>query len=227
VRKWRYPSAAHPATTSTKSEIEDVTILSGKLRPLAVLPVLLLGCLGLVGCDSKAGTAAVVDGHRITEKDLSRYLPANARPIVSSDGSNSTPAKKFVLQYLVRNQVFPLVLAAAGAPVTEAQLQASKASVLGGTSEAELTQQLVTAGLKEQFEPVLLRNNEMLSLLRAKLTTQKQVDEALAKVKDKVSINPRYGSWDLASLTVVDLGKKQLPSVLSFDKALPGDATRQ
>lgn len=204
-----------------------MTILLGKLRPLAVLPVLLLGGLGLVGCDSKAGTAAVVDGHRITEKDLSRYLPANARPIVSSDGSNSTPAKKFVLQYLVRNQVFPLVLAAAGAPVTEAQLQASKASVLGGTSEAELTQQLVQAGLKEQFEPVLLRNNEMLSLLRAKLTTQKQVDDALAKVKDTVSINPRYGSWDLRSLSVIDLGKKQLPSVLSFDKTLPGDATQQ
>ncbi len=209
-----------------KSEIEDVTLL-GKLRPLAVLPVLLLGSLGLVGCDSKAGTAAVVNGHRISEKELSRYLPANARPIQSSDGSNSTPAKKFVLQYLVRNQMFPLVLAAAGAPVTEAQLQASKASVLGGTTEAELTKQLVQAGLTERFEPVLLRNNEMLSLLRAKLTTQKQVDDALAKVKDKVSINPRYGSWDLASLSVVDLGKKQLPSVLSFDKTLPGDATQQ
>ena len=197
--------------------------LLGKLRPLAVLPVLLLASLGLVGCDSKAGTAAVVDGHRISEKELSRYLPANARPIQSSDGSTSTPAKKFVLQYLVRNQVFPLVLAAAGAPITEAQLQASKASVLGGTSEADLTQQLVQAGLDKRFEPVLLRNNEMLSLLRAKLTTQKQVDDALAKVKDVVSISPRYGSWDLRSLSVVDLGKKQLPSVLSFDKTLPGD----
>ena len=121
-------------------------IRSAKLRPLAVLPVLMLGCLGLVGCDSKAGTAAVVDGHRITEKELSRYVPANAQPIPAGDGSTSTPAKNFVLQYLVRNQVFPLLLAAAGTPVTEAQLQAGKAEALGGTTEADLTEQITQAG---------------------------------------------------------------------------------
>ena len=60
-------------------------------------------------------------------------------------------------------------------------------------------------------------------MLRAKLTTDKQINDALAKIKDKVSINPRYGSWDLRSLSVLDLGKKQLPSVLSFDPTLPGD----
>ena len=39
-----------------------------------------------------------------------------------------------------------------------------------------------------------------------------------------MSINPRYGSWDERSLTLLGLGKKQLPSVLSVDTALPGDA---
>jgi hypothetical protein len=198
---------------------------SGKLRPLAVLPVLLLACLGQVGCDSKAGTAAVVDGHRITEKELSRYLPANAKPISSGNGSTSTPAKTFVLQYLVRNQVFPLLLAAAGSPVTDAQLQAGKAAALTGTTEADLTSQITQAGLSERFEPVVLRNRELLNLLRAKLTTDKQVNDALAKVKGAVSINPRYGSWDERTLTLLGLGKKQLPSVLSVDTALPGDAT--
>lgn len=197
---------------------------SARLRPLAVLPVLLLAGLGLTGCDSKAGTAAVVDGHRITEKELSRYLPANAKPISGGDGSTSIPAKTFVLQYLVRNQVFPKLLAASGAPVTEAQLQAGKAAALSGTSEADLTGQITKAGLDERFEPVLLRNRELLNLLRAKLTTDKQVNDALAKVKGEVSINPRYGSWDERSLTLLGLGKKQLPSVLSVDAALPGDA---
>ncbi|HEV2887113.1 MAG TPA: hypothetical protein VGX49_09410 [Jatrophihabitans sp.] len=190
---------------------------------MAVLPVLLLSCLGLVACDTKAGTAAVVDGHRISEKELSRYVPANAQPIPAGDGS-STPAKNFVLQYLVRNQVFPMLLAAAGGSVTEAQLEAGKAEALAGGTEAELTQQITQAGLSARFEPVLLRNRELLSVVRAKLTTDKQVDDALAKIKDKVSINPRYGSWDPQSLSVLNLGKKQLPSVLSFDKTLPGDA---
>lgn len=198
-------------------------IRSGKLRSLAVLPVLTLSCLGLVGCDSKAGTAAVVNGHRISDKQLSRYAPASAQPIQSGDGSTSTPARNFVLQFLVRNEVFPMLLAAAGGSVTEAQLDASKASVLQGVTEQQLTDQITHAGLSPSFEPVLLRNRELLSVVQSKLTTDKQVNDALAKVKDKVSINPRYGSWDLASLSLRGLGKKQLPSVLSFDKTLPGD----
>ena len=196
---------------------------SRRLRSLAVLPVLTLGCLGLTACDSKAGTAAVVNGHRITEKELSRYVPANAQPIPTGDGSTSTPAKNFVLQYLIRNEVFPLLLATTGTTVTEAQLQAGKAEALGGVTEAELTKQITQAGLSARFEPVLLRNRELLNIVRAKLTTDKQVTEALAKIKDKVSVSPRYGGWDLNSLSVVNLGKKQLPSVLSFDETLPGD----
>ena len=38
-----------------------------------------------------------------------------------------------------------------------------------------------------------------------------------------VSINPRFGCWDDRAVAFVDLGKKQLPSVLSFDGRLPGD----
>jgi hypothetical protein len=210
-------------TTRTNSEIEDVKIRSARLRSLALLPVLALSCLGLVACDSKAGTAAIVNGHKITEKELSRYVPASAPPIPTGDGSTSTPAKTFVLQYLVRNEVFPLLLAAAGGSVTEAQLQAGKAEALGGSTEAELTRQITQAGLSERFEPVLLRNRQLLNVVRAKLSTDKQVADALVKIKDKVSINPRYGSWDLNSLSVLGLGKKQLPSVLSFDQTLPGD----
>jgi len=200
-----------------------VKIRTGKLRSLAVLPVLALSCLGLVACDSKAGTAAVVDGHRITEKELSRYVPASAQPIPTGDGSTSTPAKNFVLQYLVRNRVFPMLLAATGTSMSEADLEKGKAEALGGGTEADLTRQITQAGLSARFEPVLLRNRELLNVVRAKLTTDKQVADALAKVKDKVSISPRYGSWDLNSLSVLNLGKKQLPSVLSFDQTLPGD----
>ena len=196
---------------------------SRRLRSVAVLSVLALSGLGLTGCDSKAGTAAVVDGHRITEKELSRYVPASAKPIQSSGGAGDIPAKNFVLQFLVRNQVFPLLLAAVGTTVTDAQLDASKGSILQGQSEQALTDQITQAGLSARFEPVLMRNRELLTLVQAKLTTQKQVSDALAKVKDKVSISPRYGSWDLASLTLINLGKKQLPSVLTFDQTLPGD----
>ncbi|MGI8665615.1 MAG: hypothetical protein ACR2N4_06250 [Jatrophihabitans sp.] len=194
-----------------------------KIRSLAVLPVLALGCLSLAGCDSKAGAAAVVDGHRITESDLSGYLTADAKPIQGSDGTTSTPPKIFVLEYLVRNQVFALLLSAVGAPASDSQLQAQKTASLGGGTEKDLSDQITQLGLASKFEPVVVRNRELLTLINAKLKTNDQVNAALAKVKDKVTINPRYGSWDLQTVSLTDLGKKQLPSVLSYDGTLPGD----
>jgi hypothetical protein len=196
-----------------------------RIRSLAVLTALALGCLGLTGCDSKAGTVAVVNGSRISESELSSYLTPNAKPIsaTNSDGSStSIPARVFVLQYLIRNQLFPLLLARTGSPATESQLQAGRAGALGG-DEQSLLNQISAVGLKPKFEEVLLRDRELGDLVTKKLTTQQQVTDALAKIKNLVSVNPRFGSWDEATLSLTDLSKKQLPSVLSFDGTLPGD----
>jgi hypothetical protein len=70
---------------------------------------------------------------------------------------------------------------------------------------------------------VLLRDRELSDLVTKKLTTQQQVNDALAKIKNLVSVNPRFGSWDEASLSLTDLSKKQLPSVLSYQGTMPGD----
>lgn len=196
-----------------------------KLRTLAVLTALALGCLGLTGCDSKAGTAAVVNGSRISESDLASYLTPDAKPIsvTNSDGSTaSVPARIFVLQYLIRNKLFPLILARTGSPVSESQLAAGRSSAIGG-DEQSLLNQISAVGLKPKFEEVLLRDRELGDLVTKKLTTQQQVTDALAKIKNLVSVSPRYGSWDEASLSLTDLSTKQLPSVLSYQGRLPGD----
>jgi hypothetical protein len=194
-----------------------------KIRLVAVLPVLSLACVGLTGCDSKAGTAAVVSGHKISETQLSSYLRPDAPPVRSSDGSSSIVAKTFALQYLVQNEVFSALLAANGSPVTEADLATAKTSVLHGGDEQVLTDQITKAGFTSKFEPVVLRNHELLTLLQAKLTSNQQATAAIAKLRQGVSISPRYGSWNQQSLSLVGVGKKQLPSVLSFEGTLPGD----
>ncbi len=196
-----------------------------KIRSLAVLPILALGCLSIAGCDSKAGSAAVVNGSKISESQLVSYISTGAKPIAASDGS-SAPARNFVLQFLIRNQLFALLLADAGAPVTDAQLDASRSAALGGGSEADLNSQIAAVGLKPKFEAVVLRNRELLTLVQAnkKLSgSEAALTSAVAKLKDKVSISPRYGSWDPSALAVVDLSKKQLPSMLTLDTTLPGD----
>jgi len=192
---------------------------------LAALAALAIAGLGLTGCDSKAGTAAVVNGTRISETQLSDYLAPNAQPITATNGDGSSfsvPARVFVLQYLIRNQVFPLLLARTGSPVNEDELRADRAAAIGG-DEATLQKQIAAVGLRPRFEEVLLRDRELTDLVGKKLTTQQQITDAVAKIKDVVTINPRFGSWDNASLTIVDLSKKQLPSMLSFDGTLPGD----
>lgn len=201
-----------------------------KIRSLAVLPALALACLGLTGCDSKAGSAAVVNGTKISESDLASYLTANAQPVTSTDGngnSTTTPPKIFVLQYLVRNQIFALLLANAGSPVTQAQLDAGRTAALSGTNDANLTNQITGLGLKPKFEDVVVRDRELLDLIQAngKLTSNAQITAALANVKNAVSINPRYGSWNSMTVAVVNLSKKQLPSVLTLNTTLPGDET--
>lgn len=194
-----------------------------KIRLLGVLPVIALACVGLTGCDSKAGTAAVVGGHKISESDLSSYLHPDAPPVQSSNGSSSIAAKTFALQYLVQNEVFPALLAANGSPVTAADLATAKSSVLHGSDEQVLVDQITKSGFTSKFEPIVLRNHELLTILQAKLTTNEQATAAIAKLKEGISISPRYGSWDAQSLSLVGVGKKQLPSVLSFDGTLPGD----
>jgi hypothetical protein len=199
-----------------------------KLRTLAALAALAVAGLGLTGCDSKAGTAAVVNGNRITETQLSDYLAPNAQPINVSDGAGGSfgvPARVFVLQYLIRDQVFPLLLSNAGSSVTADQLSADRADAIATLAgdEATLQKQVAQAGLKPRFEAVMVRQQELTDLVGKKLTTQQQLTDAIAKIKDAVSVNPRFGSWDKASLRIVDLSKKQLPAMLSFDGSLPGD----
>lgn len=198
-------------------------IRSPRRRSLAVLVILALGCLTLTGCDSKAGTAAVVNGQKISENDLSSYLTPGAPPIPSGNGTTSTPARTFVLRLLIQTKVFPLLLVAGGTPASDGVLDASKASILQGSTEQNLTDQITKSGLKAKFEPVYLRYLELSRYLQDKLTDPKKQQSALAAVKDAVSISPRYGSWDPIGLSLVDLGKKQLPSMLSFDGTLPGD----
>ena len=73
----------------TKSETA-VKVRPPSARRLAVLPVVALLGLGLSGCQSKAGAAAVVDGHKISESSVGRSVPTTAK--------QPDQARRFVLE---------------------------------------------------------------------------------------------------------------------------------
>ncbi|MDQ1732767.1 MAG: hypothetical protein QOK10_2926 [Pseudonocardiales bacterium] len=196
-----------------------------KIRALAVLPVVAAAGIGLSACDSKVGTAAVVNGDKISERSLNGYVTPNAAPIQGSDGS-STPARQFVLAALVRNAVFQRLLSVTGPVPSAADLTAAKAKVLQGGSEAQLSHSITTSGLDASFTGEYLRQLEYLTILQTRVTTDAQLTEAQKKAAVAVSISPRYGSWDPSKLTVAALNKKQLSPLVTIDgSSLPGDAS--
>jgi hypothetical protein len=172
---------------------------------------------GLTACDSKVGQAAIVGDHRISESDLGAYLtPAGASPSVlsaaSAAGQHVYP-KSEVVQLLVQQELFERVLESRGGVPTEgelAKLHDQAAATFLGTqlSGAQLDSYLATTqddyGYGAKYAHLLLRTVELEAALAVDLKAQSLADLTAAVNKEhiKVQVNPRYGKWAPATLSV-------------------------
>jgi len=193
-------------------------------RSLLVAPVVLMLGIGLAGCDSKAGIAAQANGHRIAETELAKYVGPNAAPIPLQNNATA-PARTFVLNTLITDEVVPEFLRDNGGDATAAELAAARASLLQGGSEQDLTEELGKVGLNAAFEPIYLKAGLLRSIVGTRFKSQADFDAALKKFTPSVSVNRRYGSWDTQTLGLTDLSSKDLPSFVKIDGGLPGDQT--
>ncbi len=192
-----------------------------KIRFLSAAAVCAAGALILTGCDSKVGTAAVVDGNKISESNVASYLTPNATPLQGADGSSTAP-RTFVLQYLIQIKVFEQMLKNAGKPASDDELDAAKATVLQGTTEDALVAQVAKVGLDASFEKVFLRSQELKAVIQTKLGAD-AANAAVLPAEKSIKVNPRYGAWDAKTISLTDLSRSQLPSFLTIDASLPGD----
>jgi hypothetical protein len=188
-----------------------------------LLPIAAVAAFGLSACDTKVGTAAVVNGSKISEVRLNDYLTPSAKPISASDGS-SVPARQFVLSSLIRDKVFVRLLDVTGGQPKPADLTKAETTVLQGTTTQELNRNIVGTGLDASFTPSYLHQLELLSVLSGRITSDAQLNAAMAKAKLDVSVSPRYGTWNPTALTLAQLSKKQVAGIVTLDGALPGDA---
>lgn len=197
-----------------------------KIRLLALLPVLAVGCLSVTGCDTKVGTAAVVNGHRITESDVADLL--------ASSPANPGQARALALEWQIREQLFQAAFAKTGGMPSELALKAEHdkaiSNVIGqnvsGSAADQTLQGLVgQTGLKPAFAGVVTRAFELELEYAKKLnaTQEAAVLADLVKQKIAVSVNPRFGSWNTATFAFAGLGKSQLPAPLTLEGTLPGD----
>jgi hypothetical protein len=197
-----------------------------RIRWLAAASLCALGALILTGCNSKIGTAAVVDGNKISESDVSRYLD----PAASDVGQ----ARGLALQYQIREKLFTAALQNKHAMPGDADLRKLHDQAVsnllgqqlsGAQADQTLRSTMSQNGLKPSFAEELTRSFELeLTYAKAiKANQESQVAADLVKQKIPVTVNPRYGSWDTSTFGFTGLGNKQLPPVVSLGTTLPGD----
>ena len=206
-----------------------MTARSRKIRALALLPALVVAGLALTGCDSKVGAAAVVDGAKISESDVSSQ--------VAKDAKDVSQARGFVLNYLIRQQVLTSALDAHGGVPDDRTLDKYHDSAVSGLLGQQLSgsdgdkalgQAVAQFGAKPGFAPVVLQGMELEFVLADKLDVSTEAD-LVSKIGEQnvhVSVNPRYGGWDASQLGVTGFSTKQVPSNVSFAEPFPSSSAQ-
>jgi len=193
--------------------------------------VVVLALAGLSACRTKAGAAAFVDGHRISEGDVTRYLQAGFTPAAAtSDGQAPQPPRALALNTLIESRLMTALLqrSLGGVPADGAlaSLHDEALSVqvgiqaTGSQADEQLQTALTKAGMKPSFVSVLTHDIELKQVVIDKIQAQQQSDigAAVNKLGIPVSISARYGTWSIADAGIV---ASTPPDFLKLDSATP------
>jgi hypothetical protein len=187
-----------------------------------------LAVAGLAGCKTNVGTAAMIDGHRITESDVNDYVSPEAQPVQEQSSTGTViavPPRSFVISELINEQLgLDLVRHVARFEgFTSAQLDARVTATLAGKTPTAEAESLGLKGFPERFYRVVLRVRELGNLLQQQSQAGTDVNKILTSLDFPVSVNPRYGSWDKKTYSFN--ASPSVPSYLSVapqQQALPG-----
>jgi len=219
-------SGVGPRVVDGSAHAHDILGAVRRRLPVAAASAALAATL-LTACHSNVGAAATVDGHRITESDVSKYVGPNAQAIPESDANGQTanvPPKSFVLRTLIDVELFEKVLRelrteSGRAYPTPAEFAAAETAALQGGTLDQLKQAVTRSGFKVGFAPVFLRERALQTILSddASADNGAKIDQVIAKLHPKVSVNPRFGSWDEKTLAFTATQKDGVPSFLRAD----------
>jgi hypothetical protein len=184
---------------------------------------------GLTACDSKVGVAAVVDGHEITDSQVASYMTNKAEAFPSQDAKGnaiSIPPRVFVLETLLDERVYTQILQAtpAGMP-SEAKLNAAKQQLYGATADTDVAKQYVQHGYTKELAKRALRVALLLESIKTEVQQGLDIDAVLKKVHPKISVSPRYGSWDAQNFQLSTDPRAGLPDFVTFRSTPSATAT--
>lgn len=201
-----------------------------KLRTLSAAALVALATLGLTGCQSKVGEAAVVGGHRISDNDVSGYVSkAGADPsavaAVKAQNGKVEPRTQALTQ-LIQEQLFTATLAKHGGVPSDAQLAAihdkAISAILGSSAgtgrvyDAAVGQRVRALGFTPAFATLVVRTLELEYTLATRLSSPGGLLSAIQKAGISVTVSRRYGRWVPSKLTIDTSGNGGLPGFISI-----------
>ncbi len=186
------------------------------LRKIGAFGVAVLALAGLSACETKAGAAAVVDGNRINQSDVNKYVdPAFTLPTPSGTSQAQEPPRIIVLNTIIEDRLMTALLKSKNAMPSDAELHALHDEAFavqlniqqtGTQADDALRGALDHSGLRPGFADVFVRGLELKQAVIDKIQARQQSDiaDAVKKLDIPVSVNGRYGSWSAKDASLVD-----------------------
>ncbi len=203
-----------------------------RVRKFGAAAVAVLAVAGLSSCDSKVGQAAVVDGHRLSDSNLSGYVQAGAKSYADPNSGKSVVPKLQALDSWIIDRIVEDTVEAHGGPVTPAELSRSRSIALGKRTIGDLTKVYSKQGFTDRFAELLLHEQQMVVLLAKRLVPTIADSQILSALSNQqfgskivttvqqshpaVSLSARYGAWDAKNLTLIQTRGAGLPSFITF-----------
>lgn len=207
-----------------------------------VLAVGALAMTVLAGCQTRIGQAAVVDGHRISDSQVSTYItkagPSDAvKAAAQQQGQTLPPTRLEAASTLIQEQLFIAALDRSGAVPSQAQLDQLhdetaqrffQATTTGDQFDAQLAKQAEAYGFTESFAQLVLRSSELEDAYanRIKAKSTADVISSLSKLHIPISVSGRYGKWEMNSLSLSADAGAGLPSFVKFGPGATADANQ-
>jgi hypothetical protein len=190
-------------------------LIAVRLRAGCVAIAAVLAAVLLAGCGgSNVGIAAKVNGHQITESQLSDFVTPKAQGIDLTGQGQLTPPKPFVLYILISEQVYRVLLQKTGGVPSPGRVSALINSYVGNSTPQRAVASFGVHGYAPAFAQEILRYRALNSILGERVRSGIDVRGALQHLHLPVVINPRYGTWDAKRLVIVTEPSAGLPGYL-------------
>jgi hypothetical protein len=188
-----------------------------RFRRLGAAAAVVLAVGSLAACRTNVGTAATVDGHRITESDVNDYITPDAGvSLQQSGGGTFTEApRSFVVRELIEDRLFRKLLAntPGGAP-SDAKLDSQVHTDLAGKTQRQVARSIGLRGFTDDFLIIFFRVEELGHALGTAQQNGANLTALAKSLNFPVSVSARYGSWNQAKLNFN--GTPAVPGYLSL-----------